>query len=159
VFKLSCTSYPDKGQIPLKHAHAGVPGGKNISPGFSWNDPPTNTKSFALSIIDPHPVAKNWVHWFMIDIPFRERKIPEGASRTPDLPKGCKELKNTYNEMGYGGPEPPRGSGAHPYVATLYALNVASLNLKADTILSEFLRSINGKVIAEATMTGMFEQK
>ena len=159
MFKITCTSYPENSQIPTKYAHAGVPGGKNISPGFAWEDPPVNTKSFALSIVDPHPVAKNWVHWFVIDIPFRERKFPEGASRAPELPKGCKELKNTYNEMGYGGPEPPRGSGIHPYVATLYALNVASLDLKPDTTLGEFIRAINDRLVAEASMTGTFEQK
>jgi Raf kinase inhibitor-like YbhB/YbcL family protein len=159
VFQLHCTSYPDKGEIPAKYAHAGVPGGKNISPGFTWEDPPISSKSFALSIVDPHPVAKNWVHWFVTDIPFRERSMLEGASRTHELPPGCKELRNTYNEMGYGGPQPPPGSGVHPYVATLYALNVASLGLKADTTLKEFLRAIEGKVIDQATMTGTFEQK
>ena len=159
MFKLTCTSYQQNAPIPVKFAHAGVPGGENISPGFAWEDPPVNTKSFALSIVDPHPVAKNWVHWFLIDIPFRERKIQEGASRSHTLPIGSLELKNTYNEMGYGGPEPPRGSGVHPYVATLYALNVAALKLKADTTLPGFLRALEGKVIAEAGMTGTFEQR
>ncbi len=159
MFTLRCNSYPHDGAIPAKFAHGGVPGGRNISPGFSWSDPPVNTKSFAFSIIDPHPVAKNWVHWFITDIPFRERTLQEGASRSHSLPTGAIELKNTYNEMGYGGPEPPPGSGVHPYVATLYALNVATLGLKADTRLGEFLRAIEGKVIAEASMTGTFEQK
>ena len=159
MFTLSSSSYPHDGPIPGKYAHRGVPGGKNISPAFSWSDPPVDTKSFAFSIIDPHPVAKNWVHWFLIDVPFRERNLQEGASRSHSLPTGSLELKNTYGEPGYGGPEPPRGSGVHPYVATLYALNVASLGLKADTKLGEFLRAIEGKVIAEATMTGTFEQK
>ncbi len=159
MFTLTCQSYPHNAPIPPKYAHAGVPGGQNISPGFSWEDPPVSTKSFALSIIDPHPVAKNWIHWLIVDIPFRERKLQEGASRSHTLPTGCMEFRNSYNEMGYGGPEPPRGSGVHPYVATLYALNVAQLNMKADTSLPEFLRGIEGKVIAEATMTGTFEQR
>jgi len=159
VFKLSCSSYQNNGPIPVQYAHQGVPGGKNTSPGFAWEDPPVSTKSFALSIIDPHPVAKNWVHWLMVDIPFRERKLQEGASRSHTLPTGCVEMKNSYNEMGYGGPEPPRGSGVHPYVATLYALNVAGLKLNADITLTEFLRVIEGKVIAEVGMTGTFEQR
>ena len=136
-----------------------MPGGKNISPGFSWEEPPVTTKSFALSIIDPHPVARNWVHWIVIDIPFRLREIAEGASRARALPAECHELKNSYRETGYGGPEPPKGSGVHPYVTTLYALNVPSLVLKTDSTLSEFLRALEGKVIAETTVTGTFEQK
>ena len=159
MFTLRCTSYADDGDIPTKYAHTTVKGGKNISPGFTWDDPPVSTKSFALSIVDPHPVAKNWVHWFLIDIPFRERSLPEGASRSHTLPQGAKELMNTYDELGYGGPAPPKGSGMHPYVATLYALNVASLSLPKETLLTQFLRAIEGKVIAEAVVTGNYEQR
>jgi phosphatidylethanolamine-binding protein (PEBP) family uncharacterized protein len=75
------------------------------------------------------------------------------------LPVGSRELKNSFNELGYGGPAPPRGSGAHPYVATLYALNIEKLDLAATTPLSKFQRVIEGKVIAEATLTGMYERK
>ena len=159
MFELSSNAYRNNETIPTKHAHASVTGGRNISPAFSWADPPVDTKSFALSIIDPHPVANNWIHWLVINIPFRERKISEGASRSDRLPPGSRELKNGYKELGYGGPGPPRGSGVHPYVATLYALNVESLDLATDTPLSKFQRAIEGKLIAEATLTGMYERK
>ncbi len=157
MFTLTCHSY--KESIPIKYAHKSVVGGQNISPGFSWTDPPINTKSFAFSIIDPHPVAKNWVHWFLLNIPFRERKLVEGASRTNSLPAGAKELMNSYNELGYGGPAPPKGSGSHPYVATLYALNVESLGLGVNATLREFNKAIDGKVIAEMMITGYYERK
>jgi hypothetical protein len=159
MFILSCTSYPDKGLIPTKFAHRSVVGGKNVSPGLSWTDPPLSAKSFALSILDPHPVANNWVHWFVINIPFRERKLVEGASRTNSLPPGSKELMNSYAELGYGGPAPPPGSGQHPYVVTLYALNVDSLNLGVDSTLRQFEKAIDGKVIAEAVVTGYYARE
>jgi hypothetical protein len=159
MFALTCHSYKDQETIPMKYVHKSVVGGQNVSPAFSWNDPPTNTKSFALSIVDPHPVANNWVHWFVVNIPFRERKLVEGASRTNSLPAGAKELMSSYNELGYGGPAPPKGSGSHPYVATIYALNVESLDLGVNTTLRQFQKAIEGKVIAEATMTGYFERK
>ena len=159
MFSLRCTSYPDGGDIPLRYAHTSVQGGRNVSPGFTWEDPPISAKSFALSIVDPHPVADNWVHWFVVDIPFRERSLPEGASRTHLLPGGAQELMNTYNELGYGGPAPPKGSGVHPYVATVYALNVPTLGLSKSTPLSKFLRAIEGKVIGEASVTGNHEQR
>ena len=159
MFTLRCTSYMNGATIPTKYAHRKVTGGLNVSPGFSWEDPPLNAKSFALSIIDPHPVAKNWVHWFIVNIPFRERRLVEGASRTNSLPAGAKELMNSYNELGYGGPAPPKGSGSHPYVATVYALNVESLGLGVNSTLREFTKAMEGKVIAEATMTGTYERK
>jgi Raf kinase inhibitor-like YbhB/YbcL family protein len=155
---LTCTSYPNEALIPLRFVHSSVKGGGNESPGFTWADPPTTTKSFALSIVDPHPVANNWVHWFVIDIPFRERAIPEGASRGVALPQGAKELMNTGNTLGYEGPYPPPGSGLHPYVATLYALNVPSLNLPKETTLRQFLRAIEGKIIEEASLAGKFQR-
>ena len=78
---------------------------------------------------------------------------------TDRLPLGSKELLNSYGELGYGGPAPPKGSGMHPYVATLYSLNVESLALGKETTLGQFLRTIDGKVIAEVSMTGYFERK
>jgi len=159
MFTLTCQSYKNNEPIPTKYAHSSVVGGQNITPGFAWTDPPVNTKSFALSIVDPHPVAKNWVHWFIINIPFRERRIVEGASRTNSLPQGAKELMSSYSELGYGGPAPPKGSGVHPYVATLYALNVDSLDLGVNSTLRQFEKAMEGKVIAEATMTGTYERK
>jgi len=159
MFTLSCTSYDDKTPIPLKHAHHSVVGGKNVSPGFAWTDPPLHTKSFALAILDPHPVARNWIHWLVINIPFRERKIVEGASRTNSLPPGSKELMNSFHELGYGGPAPPPGSGQHPYIGTLYALNSEMAPLAPDCTLRQFENAIEGKVIAEAAVTGFYERK
>ena len=48
--------------IPSKYAHGGVVGGKNVSVPLNWKEVPPGVQSFALSIVDPHPVAKNWVH-------------------------------------------------------------------------------------------------
>lgn len=157
MFTLTSLSYRDKQHIPLRFTHNSVHGGKNVSPGYSWSDPPPGTKSFAFSIIDPHPVAKNWIHWLIININLQERGIVEGASGTNSLPSGAKELMSTYNELGYGGPSPPPGSGVHPYIATLYALNVEILDLPVRASLSQFQNALKGKVIGEAVTTGYFE--
>lgn len=159
MFTLECLSYKDKELIPIRFAHTSVVGGRNISPGFQWSDPPINTKSFAFTIVDPHPVAKNWVHWFVINIPFNIRKLVEGASRSNSLPAGAKELISSFKEMGYGGPAPPRGSGQHPYVATVYALNVDSLKPGVSVSLNQFMNAIEGKVIAEVSITGYYERQ
>ncbi len=154
--KLTCDSYADGAVVPLPCVHRSVRGGQNRSPAFSWSDPPLNTKSFALTIIDPHPVANNWIHWMVINMPFRFRSLPEGASRGSGLPAGAREMRNSFGELGYGGPAPPKGSGSHPYVATLYALNVESLDLPGDATLRQFERAIEGKVAAEEKSTGYF---
>ena len=155
--KISSTAFLDGKLIPTKYAHPGVVGGKNISLPFMWTEAPKETKSFVFSIIDPHPVAKNWIHWFIIDIPSATTSFAEGAS-PKNLPKGSKELYNSYGSLGYGGPEPPKGSGPHPYVCTVYALNTEKLNLPENTSLAAFQKSLEGKVIASATMTGIYER-
>jgi len=158
MLTLVCNSYKEGESIGLKHVHSST-NGRNVSPGFSWLEIPISTKSFVLSIIDPHPVAHHWVHWIVIDIPFNVREISEGASRSSKMPKGARELMNSYGEQGYGGPAPPKGSGPHPYVATLYALNVEKLNIPLDASLRLFQKSIEGKVIAEMAVTGTYEVK
>jgi Raf kinase inhibitor-like YbhB/YbcL family protein len=155
--KITSTAFQHGSPIPVKYTYHGVNGGKNISLPFQWNDFPRNTKSFALSIVDPHPVAKNWVHWFVIDIPATATALAEGDSQR-SMPHKCRELLNTYGSLGYGGPEPPMGSGEHPYVVTLYALDVPTLGLSEMTTLNDFTRALHGKVIATASMTGTFER-
>lgn len=155
--KITSSAFKEKGSIPTKYAYHGVNGGKNISVPLAWSGIPQETKSLALSIVDPHPVAKNWVHWFVINIPPTVTQLEEGASMK-SMPAGSKELFNTYGTVGYGGPEPPKGSGAHPYVVTLYALNIPSVSLADKTTLPEILKVLNGITITSATVTGMYER-
>ena len=133
-------------------------GGSNVSVPLTWSEPPQGTQSFALTMLDPHPVANNWIHWMVIDIPAETRKLEEGASGK-QMPEGTRELTNSFGNIGYGGPQPPSGTGEHPYVCTLYALNTDSLDLDRSVSLAEFEEAIQGKVLDKAEHTGVFEQK
>lgn len=93
----------------------------------------------------------------MIDIPKNIMRLPEGASGIP-MAAGVKELYNSYGEPGYGGPQPPKGSGPHPYEVTIYALNVDHLDLPQNTTLLAFQQSLEGRIIASAKTTGMYER-
>jgi Raf kinase inhibitor-like YbhB/YbcL family protein len=146
--------FKDGEKIPIQYVMPGA-GGKNISLPLSWKNVPAGTKSFALSLVDPHPVAQNWVHWLVINIPADVMSLEEGASRKK-MPSGSIELKNSWGEIGYGGPEPPKGTGDHPYVFTLYALNVEKLDLRPSTSLSAFKKAIEGKMIGSASITGKY---
>jgi Raf kinase inhibitor-like YbhB/YbcL family protein len=154
TMEITSTAFKDKGRIPIQYVMPGA-GGKNISIPLSWKNIPAGTKSFALSIVDPHPVAQNWVHWLVINIPKEANSIEEGTSRKK-MPPGSMELKNSFGDLGYGGPQPPKGTGDHPYVVTLYALNVEKLELGVNTSLPDFKKAIEGKVIETATITGMY---
>ncbi|MEW6658607.1 MAG: YbhB/YbcL family Raf kinase inhibitor-like protein [Thermodesulfobacteriota bacterium] len=152
--KLTSTAFTDGGKIPVPYAMPGA-GGKNVSLPLTWSDPPPGTKSFALSVVDPHPVARNWVHWLVINLPVGVQALAEGASRGK-MPAAALELQNSFGDPGYGGPQPPRGSGDHPYVATIYALNVPHLDLGSHTSLAAFQQALEGKVLASASITGYF---
>jgi len=93
-----------------------------------------------------------------IDIPKTATSISAGVSRTVNIPTGTQELRNSFGTVGWGGPQPPRGSGRHLYEFLLYALNVDKLNLTADTTLAAFHKAIGGKVIATAKLVGTYER-
>jgi Raf kinase inhibitor-like YbhB/YbcL family protein len=154
AMEILSSAFKDGEKIPIQYVMPGA-GGKNISIPLTWKNGPSGTKSFCLSIVDPHPVAQNWVHWLVINIPPQVTSIEEGASKKK-MPEGSVELKNSFGDVGYGGPQPPKGTGDHPYVVTLYALNVEKLDLGAKISLSAFNKAIEGKVIGSASITGMY---
>jgi Raf kinase inhibitor-like YbhB/YbcL family protein len=158
VFALKSSAFEDGQRMPVKYANTGVGGGQNISIPLSWENPPEGTKSFAVATVDRHPVANNWVHWLVINIPGSVISLPEGASGTNNMPAGAKELNNTFGFQGYGGPQPPPGTGDHDYETTIYALNVEGLNLEANTSLGQFMDAIQGRVLGSAKLTGKFSR-
>jgi len=152
--EITSTAFKDGEKIPIQYVMPGA-GGKNISVPLSWKTVPPGTKSFALSMVDPHPVAQNWVHWLVINIPANATSLEEGASGKK-MPPGSVELKNSFGDIGYGGPQPPKGTGDHPYVFILYALKVEKLDVGASTSLSTFKKALEGKTLGSATITGKY---
>ncbi len=157
--KVFCPALLSGKYLPTKCAHRGVQGGQNISPPVEWTEVPPGVKSFALSIIDRHPIAQNWLHWFVYNLPPTIREIPERASRVRDLlPPSAVESRNSFGEFGYGGPKPPRGSGVHSYEITVYALSAETLSLGPFASLDECLAAVEQSLLDSATVAGTFEQ-
>ena len=154
AMELKSSAFGDGDKIPQKYVMPGA-GGKNLSLPFQWSGAPAGTQSFALAIVDPHPVARNWVHWLVINLPGDTRELEEGASGRK-MPAGSVELHNSWGKAGYGGPQPPSGTGDHPYVVTLYALNVPRLDVKPATDLAGFQKALEGKVLGTAKITGYY---
>jgi len=159
VFSLVSGDFASGRYIPAKHATVKVDGGRNISPSLFWKTPPKGTKSYALMCIDTHPVARRWCHWMVVNIPAETAKLPQGASGKA-MPKGCVELENSFGWVGWGGPQPPRGTGVHRYVFTLYALDVSSLPVRAGAFLGEngLLKLIKGHVLGKTVLIGLFQR-
>jgi Raf kinase inhibitor-like YbhB/YbcL family protein len=146
----------DSSTIPARYAtEAG--GGRNISLPFEWSDVPPGAKSLVLFIVDKAPSAKDWMHWVVVDISPEATGVPEGASgQKTMLPAGAVELRNTFGLGGYGGPQPPPGSGMHPYEANLYALDIPRLDVPQAPTFAQIESAASGHVLAAATCTGRF---
>ncbi len=154
AMELKSSAFADGSKIPQPYVMPGA-GGKNLSLPLQWSGAPPGTQSFALAIVDPHPVAHNWVHWLVVNLPGNASSLEEGASGKK-MPPGAVELHNSWGKPGYGGPQPPPGTGDHPYVVTLYALNVPKLDLKPSTNLAGFEKALEGKVLGTAKITGYY---
>src|SRR3990172_4988673 len=79
AMQITSTAFQDGGKIPQPYVMPGA-GGQNISLPVAWSGAPAGTQSFALAIVDPHPVANNWVHWLVINLPATATALAEGAS-------------------------------------------------------------------------------
>jgi len=129
--------------------------GLNISPQLCWENPPADTKSFAITIHDPDaPTGSGWWHWLVYDISKETLNIPANAGN-PELnllPKGAIQSITDFGKLGYGGPCPPKGHGFHQYIITVYALKTEKLNLDAMSNAALVGYTINSNLIEKASM-------
>ncbi len=121
----------DGARIEMQFVHPGA-GGDNRSPQLRWAGP-EGTKSFAVACYDPDaPTGSGFWHWIVWDIPAGTTQLASGASGA-SMPAGSVEGRTDFGSFGYGGPAPPAGDRDHRYVFTVYAVDVESLGLAADT--------------------------
>jgi Raf kinase inhibitor-like YbhB/YbcL family protein len=154
-FELVIPADLQEGPIPVRFANFGVDGGENVSIPMGWAGVPAEAESLAMVFVDRHPIANEWVHWMAVAIPSDSTGVIEGASGTA-MPAGSIELDNTWGETGYGGPEPPPGSGDHDYELIVYALDIGTLDLPQQNTYDEFESAVADHVLAQASWTGTF---
>lgn len=108
--------------------------GRNVSPQLYWENPPIETKSYAVTMYDPDaPTGSGWWHWLIFDIPANTKELKSGVGNLSLnlAPAGSVQSVTDFKIPGYGGPCPPEGSKAHRYVITVYALKTEKLGLDA----------------------------
>lgn len=156
VFKLSSNELKHNETLPNAQVlNAYGCNGGNVSPQLSWNNPPLNTKSFAIICHDPDaPKENGWYHWLLVNIPLSTRNIEQGGKI-----QGTLETITDFKTTGYGGACPPVGHGVHHYHFTIYALDVENLDVKASDNPVEVEKKVISHAIAKSTITGLFERK
>ena len=80
TLSLTSAAFTAGGAIPKRYTCEG----DDVSPPFTWRDPPAGTKSLVLIVDDPDapdPAAPKltWVHWVLYDIPSTAGGLPEAV--------------------------------------------------------------------------------
>lgn len=153
TMKITSRAFSEGAPIPRQYTGDGA----DVSPPLQWTDVPEGTRCFALVCDDPDAPSGTWVHWVLYDLPAQSRDLPEGVPRQKDLASGARQGLNDFGKVGYGGPAPPRGRGAHRYFFRLYALDAAT-GLQAGARKQDLLKAIKGHVLAEAQLMGTYER-
>jgi Raf kinase inhibitor-like YbhB/YbcL family protein len=165
-FTLTSTSMNEGARIPPRFAandpkRACRPGsteicpcpGENVSPNLRWSNAPPGTKSFALLMYDiDGQFGAGVSHWVAYNIAAKVTELAEGDGTAGRKFTGG---RGTRGEANYLGPCPPRGDGPHRYLFTVIALDVEP-TLAPGLTREAFLEAVKGKMLASATLSGIF---
>lgn len=151
---LSSTDIRDGAVVGATHVYTQC-GGENLSPQLSWSGVPANAKSLVLTVIDPDAKPSGWSHWLIVNLPAQDSQL---GRDTQVFPGEAAQVANDFAHASYDGPCPPKGSGAHHYVFTLWALPSATYSLAPNTKANEITRSLEKVAIGKATLTGTFKR-
>lgn len=149
---ITSSAFEDGATIPRKY----TADGEDVSPPLTFAGVPEGAVELALICHDPDaPREGGWTHWVVYgmapDIGGLPEAVPaEERVEEPGLVQGV----NSANKIGYMGPSPPAGP-PHRYQFTLYALS-EKLDLAPGATKAELEAAMEGKVIAEAMLTGMY---
>ena len=152
--KINSVAFIDRASIPLSHTCEG----SNISPALNWKDVPKKAKSLVLIVDDPDAPIGIWIHWIVYNIPVDAKGLPPGVPTLENLPHGMQQGKNSFNKIGYGGPCPPPGHGAHHYFFRLYALDTV-LDIRSGVDRRELGYAMKGHILDQAELAGCFERQ
>jgi Raf kinase inhibitor-like YbhB/YbcL family protein len=127
--------------------------GRDLSPPLEWNGVPDEAEELVLICEDPDAPGGTFTHWLVYGIHPSRTKFPAGASKSPTDRVEYHQGMNSYNEVGYSGPNPPRGE-PHHYHFRLYALDYL-LHLSPGCSRNEVETAMQGHIIAEADFIGL----
>jgi len=144
--KIISSNFNNNEDIPSKFTCQG----QNIRPNLKWSDFPNETKSFAISVIDPDAPVGNFVHWLIYNIPLSVTELKESL----EIPESSIEVTNGAGKKQFIGPCPPLGK--HRYFFKVYALSVKELN---NINSNNFIEKVEENSIASAEIIGLYQKK
>lgn len=148
--ELTSTAFQPGATIPKQYTGDGA----DQSPPLHWSEPPQGTKSLALICDDPDAPRGTWVHWVLFNLPAQTRELEKGVPTKQTLDSGAKQGKNDFDQIGYGGPAPPKGK-PHRYFFKLYALDTV-LDLPPGATKAQLVEAMKGHILAEGQLMGKY---
>lgn len=145
--QLTSPAFDDGEQIPATYGYSE----RNVNPSLRIENVPEQAASLALVVDDPDavdPAGKVWDHWVVWNIPPTRTEIPEDWE-----PSEAMEGTNDYDDVGYGGPNPPNSE--HRYRFKLFALDT-TLDLPAETDVKALGEAMAGHVLAQTQLDGTY---
>jgi len=156
AFALTSDNYTNGNAIPLANACSAL-GGTDISPQFSWANPPLGTAGYALIMDDETSPcgtgALSCVHWALFNIPATITRLESDVDIATI--EGAVEGFSYIPTTNYEGPCPP---SAHSYIATVYALDSSMSDIPANSTFtrSTFESEYGGSILDKAEIMGTF---
>lgn len=155
TLQMSSSAFGDGGTIPAKYTFDGA----DVSPPLSISGVPDTAESLVLVVDDPDAPNPPFTHWLLWNVPTDASAIPEGItqSRTVAELNGAKQGTNSFGELGYRGPRPPKGDGPYTYRFTLSAVETP-LNVQAGARRGQVTQGLRDNLVATARITGEYER-
>jgi Raf kinase inhibitor-like YbhB/YbcL family protein len=160
AFTLTSPDFKDGARLATKNAgnNKSNPNcvGENVSPAFSWANPPEGTKSYALMMFDPEGRPPGGVsHWVAYGIPVSVTGFSEGeVSKPSDKYVGGESTMKLSN---YFGPCTPPGA-PHHYTFTLIATDLDPGALKPGLTRAELIKELDGHAKGATGLIGTFSK-
>jgi Raf kinase inhibitor-like YbhB/YbcL family protein len=150
---LSSPAFAEGDSIPLKYTRDG----ENLAPPLRWTGAPDAVKSFLLVVEDPDAPSGTFRHFGVANIPAESDRLAESIDTAPEA-AALRFARNDFGNVGYDGPEPPRGHGVHHYHFRLAALDVPHIGLPADVGVERLWQEARKHLIEEAELVGTYER-
>jgi Raf kinase inhibitor-like YbhB/YbcL family protein len=145
TMQLSSSAFATGTGMPERYTKTGA----DDQPELIITGVPEGTRELAVICHDPDaPSPSGFTHWTLYGIPPDTQQIPEnGEDRFRPGP-------NDYDDVGWGGPQPPPGHGPHHYYFWLYALDQP---VRGTPDRDTFLRDYAEHIIAQSRIVGLYE--
>jgi Raf kinase inhibitor-like YbhB/YbcL family protein len=164
ALKLISPSFADGAMLPDKYSC--IAKADALRPPLQWSGGPAGIVTFALILHDgdAHPgrTATDNLHWLLWNIPAEATEIAEGSPSAP-IPgavtghNSSPQPPGFAKEAAFAPPCAPVGN-PHHYLFELLALD-AKLDLAANATRDEFMKAIDGHVLASSAYAMIFNQR